>query len=282
MKKIAVISDLSGLGKCSLSAALPVISATGAQCCPITTAVLTNQTDYNSYYCRDLTDIIEHYTEQWDKCGFVPDSVLTGYMASEEQMDKVITIVKHYRKKGASIIVDPIMADDGTVYKDYSHQMCLKMKELCKYAEVITPNLSELCILCDKQFDDINKLSFKSKMNSIETLAKTLLNDHLKLVIVTGIFTDNYVYTAAIGKKNTYTVKNRKYSSGFSGTGDIFSALFTALYTKGFSPKYCIRKTVKFIVKSVNNTKQSSSYSPDGTDFEKCLRLLTKRKIIKK
>lgn len=280
MKKIAVISDLSGLGKCSLSAALPVISATGAQCCPITTAVLTNQTCYDSYYCKDLTDTIDNYIEQWDNIGFTPDAVLTGYMASEEQIDKVINIVKHYKQKGSAIIVDPVMADDGEIYKDYSEQMCIKMKELCSQAEVITPNLSELCILCGKKFSDINDNDNKNIIKTIESLAITLLNDSLKLVIVTGIFTDNYVYTAAISKERTYTVKSKRYNNAFSGTGDIFSALFTALYTKGFSTKYCIDKTVRFIVKSVNKTKYRQLYSPDGTDFELNLKMLTKNKII--
>lgn len=280
MKKIAVISDVSGLGKCSLSAALPVISATGAQCCPVTTAVLTNQTGYDSYFCRDLTDTIEHYTQQWDNIGFVPDAVLTGYMASEEQINKVITLVKHYKEKGSTIVVDPVMADDGKVYKDYSQQMCGRMKELCALSEVITPNLSELCILCGRSFEDIN--NSRNIMKTVEELAKTLLDDNLKLVIVTGIFIGNSVYTAAIGKTKTYTVKNKKYNSGFSGTGDLFSALFTALYTKGFSTKYCINKTVRFIVKSVNKTNGRYSYSPDGTDFELNLKMLTKNRIIKK
>lgn len=280
MKKIAVISDLSGLGKCSLSAALPVISAAGAQCCPITTAVLTNQTGYDSYFCRDLTDTIDNYTQQWDAIGFVPDAVLTGYMASEEQIDKVITLVKHYKEKGRTIIVDPVMADDGELYKDYSRRMCIKMQELCAQAKVITPNLSELCILCGISFNEIS--SSPNIVKRVEKAAAGLLNDVLKLVVVTGIFTDGCVYTMTVGKDKTYLVKNKKYSSGFSGTGDIFSALFTVLYIKGFSVKYCLNKTVRFIMKSVKKTKAGCSYSPDGTDFEHCLKMLTKNKITKR
>lgn len=282
MKKIAVISDLSGLGKCSLSVALPIISATGAQCCPITTAVLTNQTGYNSYFFKDLTDTIDSYIHQWNKISFTPDTVLTGYMASEEQLEKVINIVKHYKKDGAKIIVDPVMADDGEIYKNYTEQMCAKMKELCKYAEVITPNLNELCILCNKDFSEITTIKNKNIIKTVETLAKSLLNDSLKLIVVTGIFTENYVYTVAISKGATYTVRSKKYNNSFSGTGDIFSALFASLYTKGFSVKYCLNKTIRFILKSVKKTNSDAKYFADGTDFELNLKMLTKNRIINK
>lgn len=282
MQKIAVVSDLSGLGRCSLTAAVPIISSTGVQCCPITTAVLTNQTGYDSYFCSDLTDTIEKYTEEWGKINFVPDCILTGYMASASQIDCVISLVKSFKAKGSKIIVDPVMADAGIVYKDYNDEMCNKMKSLCNEAEVITPNLTELCILCDKDFSEISSGSKDDVINKAAKLAKSLLTADLKLVVVTGIFVDNFVYTISVNSENVFVAKNKKYEGSFSGTGDMFSALFASLYIKGFSAKYCVKKAVKFIQSSVDKTTDHDYHTCDGTDFELNLKSLSTRRIVHK
>lgn len=280
MQKIAVVSDLSGLGRCSLTAAIPIISAAGLECCPVTTAVLTNQTGYDSYYCSDLTDTIDKYAEEWGKLHFVPDVILTGYMASADQIDSVISLVENFKSKGSKIIVDPVMADAGVIYKDYNDEMCAKMKVLCSEAEVITPNLTELCILSGREFAEISSGTKDEVIEKTVELAKTLLTDHLKLVVVTGIFVDNFVYTVSVSREKVFVVKNRKYEGSFSGTGDMFSALFSSLYIKGFSPKYCVKKTVKFIQHSVDKTTDHDYCTCDGTDFQLDLKSLTTRKIV--
>lgn len=109
MKKIAVINDLSGLGKCSLTAAIPVISVMGVQACPLPTAVLSNQTGYESYFCEDFTEHMEPYMEQWKKRGFFPDGIYTGFLSDDKQADRILKFMDAFAGKDTLILTDPVM-----------------------------------------------------------------------------------------------------------------------------------------------------------------------------
>lgn len=147
MKKIAVIQDLSGLGKCSLTAAIPVISAMGVQACPLPTAILSNQTGYESYFCDDYTDNIDQFIEEWKKKNFSPDGIYTGFLAGETQVELILKFIHTFQKAHTKILVDPVLADDGAVYENYSEALLTKMRCLVQYADVITPNLTEALLL---------------------------------------------------------------------------------------------------------------------------------------
>ncbi|MFR3412443.1 MAG: hypothetical protein ACLTS1_07925 [Coprococcus sp.] len=116
IKRVAVINDLSGLGKCSLTAAIPVLSVMGVQACPLPTAVLTNQTGYDSYYCTDFTDKIDHYTEEWQKRGLTLDAISTGYLGSADQAEKILNFCEKFRTPSTLLFVDPVMGDSGVKY----------------------------------------------------------------------------------------------------------------------------------------------------------------------
>ena len=124
MKKIAVIQDMSGLGKCSLTAAIPVISAMGVQACPLPTAILSNQTGYDSYFYDDYTGHMDEFIKEWKKQNFVPDGIYTGFIASEHQVDNILRFIQEFAVEGTQILVDPVMGDNGSVYKTYSHSLC--------------------------------------------------------------------------------------------------------------------------------------------------------------
>lgn len=143
MKKIAVIHDLSGMGKCSLTAAIPVISAMGVQACPLPTAVLSNQTGYGSYFWDDYTDHMEEIMKEWKKMDFKPDGVYTGFLAGARQVDVILKFVEMFCTKETHILIDPVMGDQGNVYRTYSEELCEKMRTLVQQATVITPNLTE-------------------------------------------------------------------------------------------------------------------------------------------
>lgn len=123
MKKIAVINDLSGLGKCSLTAAIPVISVMGVQACPLPTAVLSNQTGYESYFCEDFTEHMEPYMEQWKKRGFFPDGIYTGFLSDDKQADRILKFMDAFAGKDTLILTDPVMGDDGVVYPIYTEEL---------------------------------------------------------------------------------------------------------------------------------------------------------------
>ena len=130
MKKIAVIQDLSGLGKCSLTAAIPVLSVMGVQAVPLPTAVLSNQTGYPSYYCDNYTEHMEQIMDEWEKRGFSPDGIYTGFLADEEQADKILDFLRRFRKEKTMVLVDPVMGDNGNAYGIYTEGLREKMLQL--------------------------------------------------------------------------------------------------------------------------------------------------------
>ena len=184
MKKIAVINDISGFGKCSLTVSLPIISALGIECNPIPTAILSNQTGYDDFYSVDFTENMTPYIDVWKKQNVHFDAILTGYLASEKQADIILDFIEKFKDENTLNFVDPIMADDGVLYDTYDEKLCEKVKMLTKKANIITPNLTELCILCGADYKEISK---EENYEKIEALALSLLSDTTKTVIVTGI-----------------------------------------------------------------------------------------------
>ena len=147
MKKIAVLNDLSGLGKCSLTAAIPVISVMGIQACPLPTAVLSCQTGFPSYFCDDYTDRMDKFMDEWKNLDFQPDGIYTGFLADAAQADKVVSFIEQFGGENVKILVDPVMGDDGEEYPIYTEALCEKMRFLVKRAAMITPNLTEALLL---------------------------------------------------------------------------------------------------------------------------------------
>lgn len=149
MKKAAVIHDLSGFGKCSLTAAIPVLSALGVQCCPVATAVLTGQTGYPCYHCTDLTAMLPDYIDAWGKNNAHFDAIYSGFLTGAEQISQVLDFIRQFREEHTLLLVDPVMGDDGNAYPFFTPGLLNGMKELTLKADVITPNLTEACLLAD-------------------------------------------------------------------------------------------------------------------------------------
>ena len=156
-KKIAVINDLSGLGRCSLTAAISVLSAMGVQPCPLPTAILSSQTEYPSYYCYDFTDKMEYFRQEWQKLGTTFSGIYTGYTASVEQIRQIFRFLDTFQTEDTFLLVDPVMGDDGVTYDMYTPELLDGMKRLVNRADVITPNLTEFCLLTDTNYSDFQK-----------------------------------------------------------------------------------------------------------------------------
>ena len=160
-KKIAVINDLSGFGRCSLTAAISVISAMGIQACPLPTAILTAQTGYPHYYLDDYTDKMDIYRQEWQKMGQHFDGIYTGFVASEAQIDQIFHFIETFHTQDTFLLVDPVMGDDGIKYDMFTPKLLEKMKALAEAADIITPNLTELCLLTDASYDTIMEITDK-------------------------------------------------------------------------------------------------------------------------
>lgn len=158
-KKIAVINDLSGFGKCSLTAAISVIAAMGVQPCPLPTAVLSAQTGYPSYYCDDYTDRMELIYREWEKMQVHFDGIYIGFLSGEHQIEKVLEFLDMFLKKDTFLLVDPVMGDNGVRYPFFTTEIVSAMKELTSRADIITPNLTELCLLTGTDYRMIKEMT---------------------------------------------------------------------------------------------------------------------------
>ena len=183
-----------GWGNGSLTAAIPVISVMGVQACPLPTAVLSNQTGYESYFCEDFTEHMEPYMEQWKKRGFFPDGIYTGFLSDDKQADRILKFMDAFAGKDTLILTDPVMGDDGAVYPIYTEELRSRFCELTRRSYVITPNLTEALLLLygkekmEEIWNKLQKVSEARRMEEIREIGCRLARKFsLPAVVITGV-----------------------------------------------------------------------------------------------
>lgn len=304
MKKLAVINDLSGFGKCSLTAAIPVISVMGVQPCPLPTAVLSAQTGFDSYYCDDYTEKMEYFRQEWQKMNVRFDGIYTGFMGSEAQIRQVFRFLDTFYQEGTFLLVDPVMGDEGTRFSFCTDHLLRDMKALAARADVVTPNLMELCLLTDIDYEEVMRtardenpagvfaleqpdqnLFGRNKerlVKSIEQMAGMLLAQGVQMVIVTGIrFFDKKEKLIKIG--NLTVTKERTELSAFpyiggsfSGTGDLFASVAAGGIARGDDVFEIAELAGAFIWESMKDAAKEQVPRNEGANFEKYLGMLLK------
>lgn len=272
IKKAAVINDLSGFGKCSLTATIAVLSVMGVQPCPMPTAVLTNQTGYKNHYCIDLTDELCHYKEMWSLNNESFDGIYSGYIADKRQVDIIFDFINTFRKSNTIVLVDPVMGDNGKLYSAFSNETCKKVCSLARSADIITPNLTELCILTDTDFEELNShCESDDFLERISDVAKGAFSHSEQKIVVTGIKKGNCLYNGVFTKQDCSFVKAECHGGSFSGTGDIFASIVFASVVNGESLVSAVSKAVSFIEKATADTAKEPYDRNDGINFEKFL-----------
>lgn len=283
-KKVAVINDLSGFGRCSLTAAIPVISTMGVQACPFPTAVLSAQTGYENYCCVDLTESMEEFGRSWKEMDVCFDGIYTGFAASREQIGHMIKIAEMFHRKKSFLLVDPIMGDHGFRFDIFSDEFCRTMRDLVRQADVVTPNLTELCILTDTDYRMIeNMTDEKHLLTVIRQISENLRKSGPKTVIVTGIqFTDASDGIRKMG--NLAVMEGEWYLSAFpyvggsySGTGDLFASVIAGGLARGSSLKEMIDLAGKFIERAITDAVRDKIPRNEGVEFERYLHMLCPR-----
>lgn len=274
MKRIAVVNDLSGLGRCSLSAALPVLSVMGLECCPLPTAVLSNQTGYDSFSCCDLTDGMGAYLAEWKKRGVRFDGFLTGYLASVRQVQHIEALLDGFQTPQSIFVCDPVMADDGRVYDTYDDALCRAVMRLARRANVITPNLSELCLLCGAAYDALAACAQDGDFSKPAALARSLLSERLHTVVVTGLRHGGEISCVLVTKTGETVVTGRCYGGSYSGTGDLFSAALTGELVRETDAETAVRRTVRFLEASIADSFRAGTDRNDGVDFQTHLEMV--------
>lgn len=276
MKKVAVINDLSGFGKCSLTAAIPVLSVQGIQACPLPTAVLSNQTGYPQYYCKDLTDSMPHFIENWKNLYAEFDGILTGFVSSEEQIDIICNFCNEFKKENTLLIVDPVMADNGKVYPTFSPSLCEKIKNLALTADIITPNLTELAVLSGEDYEKFeNNLYKESLKDHMLKCAEPILNSGVKHIVVTGVrLYEGKVSNCIIDNNGIDCISTESFHGSFSGTGDLFASALCGNLLRGNDIHSSVALAAKFIEISLRATMNENTRKEDGICFEPFLKLL--------
>lgn len=276
MKKAAVINDLSGFGKCSLTAAIPVLSVQGVQACPLPTAVLSNQTGYPEYYCKDLTECLPEFIAQWKNLGAEFDAILTGFISDEKQVGIIDRFCSEFRKENTILMVDPVMADNGSVYPTFSPALCEKIKSLALKADILTPNLTEFCVLSGIEYREIEKNLYNEKFTEILlTGAQPILESGVKNIIVTGVrIYEGKISNCIINSDGIETVSTEAFHGSYSGTGDLFAAAVCGEIVKGNDIVSAVSKAAKFIEISLRATQSECTRTEDGICFEPFLKLL--------
>lgn len=278
MKKIAAVNDISGFGKCSLAVSIPVMASLGVQCCPLVTGVFSNQTGYDSFYCRDCTDDMVPCIEEWKKLGAEFDGILTGFIANSKQGEIINKLIDTFGKEGTVIAVDPVMADDGEIYKCYDEESVKAIVSLAERADIITPNLTELCLLSRKEYKKTISLKGDELLSTIREMSVLQNKEKAKIVVTSGIhLSENEVANTVYDNGSFDVIITPHYGGSFSGTGDILASFVTAQYIKGVPVKKAVKQASEFICKSIEETIKDTDGNycrMDGVHFEKYLREL--------
>jgi pyridoxine kinase len=266
-KKIAVINDYTGFGRCSMTVALPVISMLKVQCCPVPTSILSNHTGYDSFFFDDYTRQLPAYIGEWKKLDLRFQGILSGFLGSSAQIDIVRTFFQEFKNPDTIIVVDPVMGDHGKPYSTYTREMCEEMKNLVQYANILTPNLTEGCILTDTPYHE-----GKWKIDEIITMAEKLSAMGPEKVVITGInqgeFIANFCYEKGQEPKIRRT---HRVNSSRSGTGDLFASIIAADAVNGVPFQDSVRKASLFVKHCIEKTVEMDIPLTDGVCFEEIL-----------
>lgn len=266
-KKIAVINDISGFGRCSITVALPIISHMKVQCCPLPTSILSNHTGYEHYFFEDYTRNMREFIENWKKLGLKFDGIATGFLGSKEQIRIVEEFISEFRIGNTKVIVDPVMGDNGELYPTYTKQMQMEMKKLAARADILTPNLTEACFLTDTPYRGVSW-----KMSELYDMANKLIQLGSKKVVISGIPMGNYLGNVVYEEDgNKCIIRSRRVANERAGTGDIFSSILAADAVNGIDLAESVRKAAGFIKQCMVVTDEKQIPSEDGVCFEEIL-----------
>lgn len=265
-KKIAVINDFSGFGRCSIAVALPILSVMKVQCCPLPTSIFSNHTGFPSYFFEDYTSRMISYMEEWKKLDLHFNGICSGFLGSKEQIEIVKKFFKEFKTAETQIIVDPVMGDYGKPYPTYTEEMCSEMKKLVEYADILTPNVTEACVLTDTPYKE------KWKIEEIQKMAEKIHTMGPKKIAITGIvqggFIANFCYEEGQQPK---VLRTHKEGTQRSGTGDIFASIIAADAINGVSFYKSVKKASDFIKKCIIRSQELDIPLTDGVCFEEVL-----------
>lgn len=272
MKRILTIQDISCFGKCSLTVALPLLSAMGVETVILPTAVLSTHTLFSGFTCKDLSDQLAPITDHWKKEGITFDAIYTGYLGTEEEIETVIGIIREFRKENTLVIVDPAMGDNGRLYAAFDRHYAKKNADLCAVADIIDPNITEASFMTGLPYREEYTEDYIREM--LLALAKL----GTKTPILTGVSlgegkTGAMGYDSGTGTFFHY--QNNRIPAAYHGTGDIFSSVLAGAFVLGISRAEALKIAADYTALTIAETLKNPGNPWYGVDFEKTIPALT-------
>lgn len=273
MKRIVTIQDISCVGKCSLTVALPIISAMGVETAIIPTAVLSTHTMFKNFTVKDLTDQIEPITKHWqdEEIGF--DALYTGYLGSFEQIDLMKKMFKDFKTDKNITFVDPAMGDHGKLYPAFDEAFAKHMATLCAVADIVVPNVTEACFMTGSEYKETYDEAY------VKDLLKKLSDLGAKIAILTGVSFEEGK-TGVMGydkeKDETFYFSHEKLASSYHGTGDIFSSTCVGALMNGYDWKEAVQIAAKYTAECIRLTMEDGKLQWYGVHFEQAMPYLMK------
>ena len=270
-RKAAVINDFTSFGRCSLAVTIPILSAMKVQCCPVPTAFFTNHTGFDSFAWTDNTANLDGYIREWKRLGLRFDAIQSGFLGSREQVDFVKRFIAAFRDERTVVSIDPVMGDYGRLYATYDRSLAESMRGFLDVADILTPNLTEACILADETY----RTDFTDA--ELEEICRRLAARGTSRVVVSGIPRGetlvNFVYVRG---REPVICAERKIGGDRSGTGDVFASVILADAVNGVDFAESVRRASAFTASAVRRSVELCLPEKDGLAIEEVLGELVK------
>lgn len=264
--RILAINDISCVGKCSLTVALPIISACGVTCDILPTAILSTHTGgFQGYTFRDLSEDIPAILAHWKSLHLQYDIIISGYLGSIDQIEMVKQVKKDLLKKGGLFVVDPVMGDNGILYSHFDQHFVDEMKGLCKIADVIVPNLTEACFLTDTKYESVTEKDYPTILSMLKKLCPrpsvTGCDEVRDGSVRSAVF-----YTDEKGKLKSYATE--KIEGAFHGAGDVYASALVGALARGIDMDKAVEISAEFTKNSIAQTKKDGTEARYGLNSE--------------
>ena len=271
-KRVMAIHDISCFGKCSITAALPVLSAAGAEVCPVPTAVLSTHTGgFEGYTFEDLTHNILPVAEHFKKLDIKFDCIYSGYLGSYEQIEYMKKIISIFKEEKTLVLVDPVMGDNGRLYAGFDMDFAKEMTSLCKMADIIVPNVTEAAFMTGVEYQEPPYTK-----EYLELLLKELEKICGGDIVLTGAVLEKGKTGIVIyNNGNTEYITKKACEGMYHGTGDVFASTLLSGIMNDFSLREAGEIATDFVIECIEKTKELGVFY--GVNFEQCLPSLIKK-----
>ena len=268
MKRILTIQDISCFGKCSLTVALPLLSAMGIETVILPTAMLSTHTLFKGFTCKDLSDQLIPITSHWKQEGITFDAIYTGYLGTEEEIDTVIGIIDAFRNDRTLVFIDPAMGDNGKLYPAFDEHYAKKNADLCAVADIADPNITEASFLTGLPYREHYTEDY------VREMLLALADLGTKMPVLTGVSLSEGK-TGAMGydteKKEFFSYQNERVPAVYHGTGDIFSSVLAGAFVLGVGRADALKIAADYTALTIAETLKNPGNPWYGVDFEKTI-----------